>query len=96
MKEDKQKKSEMYPSLYDAFQIGDRVMRVYRDKYGKKTEYKGIVLKIEKEGMEIYWDMEDGKYKPGEMNVSFTHCQVEEIFRGDGDYTAIKKERSYF
>jgi len=48
MKEYKEKKGEKYPSLYDAFQLGDRVMRMYQDKYGKKTEYRGIILKIEK------------------------------------------------
>ena len=96
MKEHGKKKIEKYPSLYDAFQLGDRVMRIYQDKYGRKIEYKGIVLKIEKDGMEVYWDTKDGKYKPGEMDISFTHCEVEEIFRGDGDYTSIKKDKSYF
>lgn len=96
VKKDKEKKGEKYPSLYDAFQLGDRVMRVYQDKYGKKTEYKGIVLKIEKKGVEVYWDTKDDKYKPGEMDVSFTHCEVEEIFKGDTEYTPIKKDRSYF
>jgi hypothetical protein len=96
VKKDREKKGEEYPSLYDAFQLGDRVMRVYRDKYGKKTEYKGIVLRIERKGVEVYWDTKDGKYKPGEMNISFTHCEVEEIFKGDQEYTPIKKDRSYF
>ena len=95
MKEYKEKKGHDYPSLYDAFQLGDRVMRSYQDKYGKKTEYKGIVLKIEKNNIEVYWDTKDGKYKPGEMDISFTNCKVEEIFRGDGDYTPIKKEKSF-
>jgi len=95
MKVYRKKKGHEYPSLYDAFQLGDRVMRNYQDKYGKKTEYKGIVLKIEKNNIEVYWDTKDGKYKPGEMDISFTNCKVEEIFRGDGNYTPIKKEKSY-
>jgi hypothetical protein len=95
MKEYREKKGYEYPSLYDAFQLGDRVMRIYQDKYGKKTEYKGIVLKIEKNSIEVYWDTKDGKYKSGEMDISFTQCDVEEIFRGDGVYTPIKKEKSY-
>ena len=95
MKEYMEKKSHDYPSLYDAFQLGDRVMRSYKDKCGKKTEYKGIILKIEKNSIEVYWDTKDGKYEPGEMGNSFTNCKVEEIFRGDGDYTPIKKEKSF-
>ncbi len=96
MKKNSEMKEYDYPSLYDAFQLGDRVMRSYKDKYGKKIEYKGIVLKIEKNNMEIYWDTKDGEYKPGEMGISFTNCKVEEIFRGDEYYTPIKKEKSYF
>ena len=33
---------ERYPCLYDAFELGDRVKRIYRDGNGKK-EYKGII-----------------------------------------------------
>jgi ribosomal protein L19 len=36
-----------YPSLYDAFQLGDRVKRFYKDKNGNNNEYKGIVLAID-------------------------------------------------
>lgn len=96
MKEYWEKKGREYPSLFDAFQLGDRVMRFYLDKYGKKTEYKGIILKIDKNSMDVYWDTKDGKYKPGDMDISFTHCGAEEIFKGDGFYSPIKKEKSYF
>lgn len=96
MKSVRKIKSHDLPSLYDAFQLGDRVMRVYLDKFGKKTVYKGIVLKIEKNRMEVYWDNIDGRYQPDEIDISFTDCGIEEIFRGDGDYSPIKKEKSYF
>jgi protein involved in sex pheromone biosynthesis len=95
MKEYLRKNSSDHPSLYDAFQLGDRVTRIYQSKDGKKIKFKGIVLKIAKNSIEVYWDTKDGKYIPNDMNISFTDCNVEEIFRGDGNYTPIKKEKSY-
>ena len=91
LKEKKQPKN--YPSLYDAFQLGDRVKRVYKDKNGKNKEYKGIVLAIDKKGIEIYWDTKDGKYRPQDMDIAFTNCPVTEIFKGTEVYTPIKKDQ---
>ncbi len=81
-----------YPSLYDAFELGDRVKRLYTDKDGESKEYKGIILAIYDDGMEVYWDTENGKYRPKNMDVAFTNCSVEEIFKGDKNYTPIKRE----
>jgi hypothetical protein len=81
-----------FPSLYDAFDLGDRVKRLYKDIYGKNKEYKGIILAIDRKGIEIYWDTENGEYKPGEMNIDFTYCEIEEVFRGNNKYTPIKKD----
>ena len=93
---EKNKKDYEYPSLYDYFKLGDRVMRSYRDKYGKKVEYKGVILKIEQKSLEVYWDTRDGKYKPGGIDISFTNCDLEEIFNGKDKYSPIKREKSYF
>jgi hypothetical protein len=82
---------EKYPSLYDAFELGDRVKRIYKDKNGKNTEYKGIILAIEDNEIEIYWDTQDGKYRPDNMNLAFTTCKLCEIFEGSNDYSPIKK-----
>jgi len=89
IKTSKEKKG--FPSLYDAFDLGDRVQRLYTDNYGKSKEYKGIVLAINKKAMEIYWDTENDEYKPGEMNIDFTHLELEEIFKGNNKYSPIKK-----
>lgn len=86
-------KSKDYPSIYDAFQLGDRVMRIYKDGNGKNKEYKGIVLAIDKKGIEIYWDTKDGKYRPRDMNIAFTNCPVCEIFMGTEEYSPIKKHQ---
>jgi len=81
-----------YPSLYDAFELGDRVKRIYKDKKGRNMTYKGIILAIDNDGIEIYWDTKDGKYRPNDMNIAFSHCQIEEIFKGNKEYSPIEKE----
>jgi hypothetical protein len=85
-------KLEEYPPLYEAFNLGDRVKRIYKDKEGKSVEYKGIVLAIDNNGIEIYWDTENGKYRPNNMNIAFTNCSIDEIFRGNTKYSPITRE----
>lgn len=88
------KKEKNYPSLYDAFELGDRVKRFYKDRNGQNKEYKGIVLAIDSDGIEIYWDTRDGKYRPNDMNIAFTNCPVIEIFKGSNKYSPIEKDRN--
>jgi hypothetical protein len=82
-----------YPSLYDAFNLGDRVKRIRKDKEGKPKEYKGTVLAIDEETIEIYWDTVNGKFRPEDMGIAFTTCPIYEIFNGTENYTPIKKEQ---
>lgn len=95
MKKHREKKQNDYPSLYDAFELGDRVRRILKDKNGKKLEYRGIVLAIENNSIEIYWDTCDGKYRPNDMEVAFTSCPIDEIFGGNKRYTPIEKDNQY-
>jgi len=88
-----QKKNKNYPSLYDIFELGDRVKRVYKTKNGRNKEYKGIVLAIDKKSIEIYWDTIDGKYRPNGMDIAFSNCQIEEIFSGTEKYSSIEKDK---
>ena len=81
-----------YPSLYDDFELGDRVKRVYKDKTGRNKEYRGIVLAIDEKGIEIYWDTRDGKYRPNDMEMAFTNCPVNEIYQGNDKYSPIEKD----
>ena len=83
-----------YPSLYDAFELGDRVKRTYRDDNGRNKEYKGIVLAIDDKCIEIYWDTKDGKYRPNDMDIAFTNCPVNEIFQGNEKYSPIEKDNN--
>lgn len=87
------RKNNNYPSLYDAFELGDRVKRIYKDKIGRDKEYKGIILAINDNGIEIYWDTIDGKYRPNDMEIAFTNCSIYEIFHGNDQYTPIEKDR---
>ena len=90
----RKRKNKNYPSLYDAFDLGDRVKRFYLDKNENNKEYKGIILAIDSEGVEIYWDTRDGKYRPNDMDIAFTNCPIYEIFKGSEKYSPIKKDRS--
>ena len=85
------RKNKSYPLLYDAFELGDRVKRVYKDKNGRSKEYKGVILAIDNSGIEIYWDTRDGKYRPNDMEIAFTNCPINEIFQGSDKYTPIEK-----
>jgi hypothetical protein len=80
-----------FPSLFDAFDLGDRVKRTYKDKNGNKKEYKGIILAINKSGIEVYWDTKNGRYNPGEIDIGFTYCEIKDIFNGNDKYSPIKK-----
>ena len=87
----KYKQRKRYSSLYDAFELGDRVQRLYKDIYGNSKDYKGIILAIDKKGIEVYWDTEDDRYKPGEMNIDFTHIEADEVFKGNNKYSPVRK-----
>jgi hypothetical protein len=81
-----------YPSLYDIFQPGDIVSRssIYDNK--KQEIYKGIIMRINRKHLEIFWDMIDEKYQPENIDVNFTICSLVEIFEGSDKYTPIKRE----
>jgi hypothetical protein len=93
VKESSKKKKKNYPSLYDIFELGDRVKRMYKDKSGRYREYKGIVLAIDNKSVEIYWDLIDGKYRSKERDIAFTNCHIEEIFSGTDRYSSIEKDK---
>jgi hypothetical protein len=49
-------------------------------------------LAIDKENIEVSWDTLNGKYRPDNMDVTFTNCSVNNIFKGNKHYSPIKKE----
>jgi len=93
MKKCEEKKD--FPSLYDCFELGQRVERSLKNKNGEIKVYKGIILAIDNEGMEIYWDTKDGRYLSEETDFGFCHCKIQEIYKGSSKYSPIKKDRIY-
>ena len=89
--EKREKFESKYPSLFESFELGDRVKRTYKDKSGKYNTYRGIVLSIDDDGIEIYWDTKDDRYRPKDMDITFSHCELDEIFKGTKNYTPIEK-----
>lgn len=89
------KENEKFPSLYDAFRLGERVYRKVMDTAGKHATYEGIVLAIGEDSIEVFWDKLDGKFRPEDMDVDFTTCFKEEIFRGSMLCSPIIKSKKY-
>jgi hypothetical protein len=87
------KEDEQFPSLYDAFRLGDRVCRKCTDARGKHATYEGIVLAIGEDSIEVFWDTLNGKFRPENMDVDFTTCSRVEIFQGTMQYSPIIKNK---
>lgn len=86
------KKKEL-PSLYDAFCLGDRVSRVYKDGMGNRAKYEGIVLGITEDEIKVCWDKQKGSRSISEMeSIDFTDCSKEEVFRGNNKFSPIRKK----
>jgi hypothetical protein len=78
-------------NLYDFFRLGDRVKRTHKDKFGKIIEVEGIILAIDKDNVEIYWDTINGKYIPNKSYITFTKCSKIDVFKGNKFNTPIEK-----
>jgi len=86
-------KYEKYPSLYDVFKPGDRVKRSCTNKDDEPEEYEGIIMGMDDNSMEIFWDTVNRKYRPEEIDANFTNCSMDEIFKGSERYTPIRNEK---
>jgi hypothetical protein len=85
--------NEKYPSLCDIFQLGDRVKRTQTNNKGIEKEYSGIIMEINDDSLEIYWDKINGIYDPKKIDCIFDNCQMNDIFNGNENFTPIKKEK---
>ena len=90
MKEEKESEDK---TLLDVFKQGDRVCQICFDNNGYKREYSGLVMRIEKHCMAIYWDMVNGKPVSG-MRQVFTVFHENEIFNGNENASPITKEET--
>jgi len=89
MKEEKECKDK---TLLDVFKQGDRVSQIcYDPNNGYKREYSGIIMRIEKHCMAVYWDIVNGK-PVSNMHEVFTVFHEAEIFNGNENTSPIIKE----
>ena len=84
------------PSLFDYFKPGERVSRSIRDDDGKSMEYEGIIMALDDDRMEIYWDTLDGEYCPEVIEDDFTMCGIDEVLNGSEEYSPIKRKKRSF
>jgi hypothetical protein len=89
-------KIKKYPSLFDVFQLGDRVKITYSDKNGNLDDYSGIIMGINNDSIDIFWDTLNGKYQPQKIENIFDKLKLNDIFNGNKNYSPIKKERYIF
>ena len=86
-------KDKQYPSLYDNFRPGERVVRRFTNESGEIEEYEGIIMAMDPDYMEVYWDTIDGEYSPDQIMDDFTLCDAEEVYNGNQEYSPIKHKK---
>ena len=86
-------KQKKYPSLYDKFKPGERVIRHYKKESGEIELYEGIIMAMDNEYMEIYWDTIDGEYNPYQIIDDFTLCDANEVYNGNLEYSPIRRKK---
>jgi len=82
-------------SLYNHFKPGDRVKRSFQGDAGKSKRYEGIIMSMDHDKMEIYWDKIDGMYCPDLIKNDFTMCSLDEIMNGNYEFSPLKHKKSY-
>lgn len=82
-----------YPSLYETFRPGQRVVRQHKKDSGELAEYEGIIMTMDPYSMEVYWDTIDGDYNPYEIADDFTLCDSDEVYNGTQEYSPIKRKK---
>ena len=82
-------------SLYKHFKPGDRVKRSFQEKKGKTKQYEGIIMAMDHDQLEIYWDKIDGMYCPDLIENDFTMCPFDEVMNGNYEFSPVKQKKSY-
>ena len=90
MKEKKELKSDL--SLFEYFKPGDRVKR---KTFGKNAvdEFEGLIMSMDNDHLEIYWDTVNGTYCPGSIEEEFTNCSINEALYGTDDHSPLKQKK---
>ena len=83
-------------TLFDLFNLGDRVNVKFINNTGEKKKYSGIVMSINKESIEVFWDKINGRYKPEKNNFTFNTFEIDDIINGNENFSPIKKKISIY
>ena len=83
-------------TLFDLFNLGDRVNVKFINNIGEKEKYSGIVMSINKESIEVFWDKINGRYKPEKNNFTFNTFDIDDILNGNKNFSPIKKNKYIF
>jgi hypothetical protein len=81
-------------SLYRQFEPGDRVKRKLQGGKGESHEMEGIIMSMDHDRLEVYWDTIDGIYSPTAVKEEFTVCDYEEVMYGTKIYSPVKHKKS--
>jgi len=82
-----------YHCLYEEFEPGERVVRYLRKETGEYQKYEGIIMGVDDESIDIYWDTIDNTYCPDAIKEDFTLLSHDEIYNGNDEYTPIKRKK---
>ena len=82
-------------SLYRQFKPGNRVKRFYHGETGGTNLYEGIIMTVDHDRLEIYWDKIDGIYCPDHINEDFTMCTFDEIMNGNQEFSPLKQKKLF-
>jgi hypothetical protein len=83
-------------SLLRQFKPGDRVKRYYHGEPGSINMYEGIIMTVNHDQLEIYWDKIDGVYCPNLIENDFTICNFDEVRNGNQEFSALKQKKLSF
>ena len=68
--------------------------RIIQQGKGQKKEVEGIIMSIDHDQLEVYWDTLDGIYCPKDIREVFTICNFEEVLYGTQKYSPIRLKKS--
>ena len=90
----KRSRKQTYPSLFDTFKPGDRVIRKGNQKKHDRGLYEGIIMSMDIDYLQVYWDKKDGIYSAEPIDERFTTCPIDEVLHGNDEYSSIKPKKS--
>jgi hypothetical protein len=86
--------NKLYSSLFKTFKPGDRVIRKENQQNHNYEIVEGIIMSMDTDFLEVYWDKKNGIYCPEQMDHDFTFCPVDEVVHGNEKFSPIKPKKT--